>query len=94
LIKIGDKRYNPNEILSYEPYDSHEGSSYIEFSWINPGRMPTRVLFDSKEQRDICLNAMDEVFLQIKDGQIVKRDFPFPFMNDEPDEGLGGINLQ
>ena len=95
MIKIDEKRYHPDEIKIYYPYDDPSGNPGIVFQWRNK-EPDTVVKFLTKEIRDMHINAMDEILLIIKDGIVVERPMdlsPFIF-GDGPSEGGGGSILQ
>ncbi|MDX1806219.1 MAG: hypothetical protein R3267_04240 [Paenisporosarcina sp.] len=97
MIKVGDKRYNPDDIRIYYP-DVYQSGFCIVIEW-KSDHDPENVVFDTVQERDKTLAAMDEAFLIINEGEIVKRemevDMPsIVFGSGDDMGGLGGINLQ
>ncbi len=98
MIKVGDKRYNPDDIRIYFP-DIFHGAFCITIEW-KSDHDPENITFDSRDARDKTLAAMDEAFLIINEGEVIKRQMdvdmlpPIVFGGDEGMGGLGGINLQ
>jgi hypothetical protein len=91
-LKFGNMRYNPEDFHSYEPIIDSRNRPCILIKWRSK-RPDTYIPFISIEERDKHINAMDGVCLHMKDGEIIKRDFSLPFM-DDIEEGPGGISLQ
>jgi hypothetical protein len=93
MIKIGDRRYNPDKIKKYYPGVFHSAYSIV-IEWDQGGQED--ITFDSKEERDKTIEAMDEAFLMIDNGKVLKSTMevdmlpPFDFGGGGP----GGINLQ
>ena len=96
MIKVGDKRYNPDDIRIYYP-DVYHGAFCIVIEWRSDND-DTNIIFETQQERDKTLEAMDGAFLIINEGEIVTKDFSdmpeIVFGGNDPMGGLGGINLQ
>ena len=94
MIKVGDKRFNLDEIWTYEP------ALTIDTPCI---RIETRqgveadILFINEEQRDKVLESMDGLMVVMIDGDIIQDDptsIPHFVIPDGGFDPSGGINLQ
>lgn len=97
MIKIGDVRFNPDEIKKYYPLIDPQDNHCIVFAYRGLKKETEVIRFGSREERDETLEAMDEVFLLVKDGKIVQRimDMPSSFMfEDGGVGGPGGFHMQ
>jgi 6-phosphogluconate dehydrogenase len=96
MIKIKDKRYNPDAMQEYFPSWTGNDPTII-FVWKNADRPDTVVKFQTEEERDKTLAAMDQVMLMVNDGVVVERtvDSLPPFIFEGGDfGGPGGIPMQ
>ncbi len=104
MIKIREKRYNLDAIREYYPLnrsitqiDSQLRKEHcIILVWRTYEDRDTVVKFESENERDETLEAMDQVSLLIKDGKVVERimDIP-PFMIGGGEfGGPGGVSVQ
>lgn len=93
MIKVGDKRFNMDEIWTYQP------ALVLDNPCI---RVETRqgveedIIFKTEEERDKILDLLDSVLLMIKDGEIVQRDdvMDIPFIMGPGGMPSGGIPMQ
>lgn len=93
MIKVGDMRYNPDDIWTYCPdYYLEKPCILIERKHID---REEKIVFETKEERDKTLEAMDELFLLIDEGKIIRRDDILPpIVFGSGGDDMGGINLQ
>jgi hypothetical protein len=95
MIKIGEKRYHPDEIKVYYPHETPSGDPSIIFEWRNKD-LDTVLAFDNEAERDMHIKAMDEAYATVLDGVVVERSMDIsPLVyGGGPFEGDGGMNLQ
>ncbi|MCK5613793.1 hypothetical protein KAR91_68650 [Candidatus Pacearchaeota archaeon] len=92
MIKIEDARYNSDEIKKYYPATTPDYASIVfEYKhYSREGSNSEIVTFESVEERDKTLEAMDKAFLIVKDGRVIDRDVPF-YMEGGEFGGPGGM---
>ena len=93
MIKIHDRRYNPEAFQDYYPHDDPSRRPCIIIEWRTGGEKV--IPFENSEERDMHISAMDEAMLIVKDGIVIARSIELPFgMEGGPFDGSEGSILQ